>query len=885
MPTDSDSDSSTPSISLLHETYLAARAVALAVAVAAGLRSVTKEEAAARLGLSHVPAPGLLIPYTNGAASPYYYRLRLNADAPEGSPRFLAQVGDVRPYFPSIVPQETWTGNDPIYFVEGAIKALSLSGAGLPAVGLGGACAGGHDAQLWRSSKELRAHPDLLHRLNLSGRTVVVVFDAGRARNPSVAHGEAMVVQALRNAGATVRIAALPFAPDGSDQGPDDFLHLHGRDALVTVIGAATPGDPLERARLASALEGQARTDALAGLLADRPWVASVALSPPATADAIAVELAKGGLTKATLKTTLTDFKKSVSGRAGREPKARYRFADGRTFEVFYTFDGEKLKELANFIGEVIEEVSRDDGAEVEKLFKIEMTLASGRTLPAKYVKASEFFEMRWPLEIGGVAAVVSAGMGVKDKLREAMQLKSADAVKRTIFSHTGFRNLDGAWRYLHAGGAVGGGNYEVALGPAFDKFRLPDSTDDAPGAVRWSFRLLRCAPMKVTGPLWACVHLAPVAFILGPDFALYLHAVSGEWKSSLAALFQAFFGNYDRKSFPASWESTENFIEQVLFAMKDALTVIDDYAPQQSSFAQRDLERKAQRIIRAIGNRQGRGRMRADTTLRQTRPPRGLVVMTGEDLPPGHSIMARLFVVDVKRAEIDAAAFTAVQQNVGRLPHAMRGYLEWLAPQIPHLMEHLPQAFREAHRRAMQAGHGHLRAPEAVAFLSIGMDLGLQYATEIGAITAAEADTIREESWAAFTAGAQEQGQRVADEDPSAVVFGKLQTILAQGRVVLCEPEQPLESTDRVGVHAIGWRDERYVYLIPDAAREAVVRATTGDGIHVPNVKVIGRALIHRRLLVEVDDGRQTKQLRFGGRPVRVWKLPLSVLGLGEGA
>ena len=504
MPTDRQANSNTSPISALHAAYLEARAVALAVAVAAGLMSISKDEVATRLGRDSAPCGGLYIPYKDSAGTVYYQRVRLLDPAtPEGCPRFLVPEGRVRPYIPPTVEPSVSTGSEPIYFVEGAIKALSLSAAGLPAIGLGGANAGGHDAARWQESKELLLHPDLVQRLNLQERPVVIVFDAGRARNPAVANGEAMLSLALRRAGAVVRAVALPFAEGGADQGPDDFIHQHGHDALIHLIHEAKPADPVQRARDAGALEGQARTDALAALLTDLPWLAAMALSGGAVVDVSATEFSKGDISKSALKGALKDFRRGLAGHTKREGRERYRIVDGRTCEVAVTRDGgHDLRELANFVGVIIEEVTRDDGLDLEKVFKVQLTLPSGLTPPTKYVKASEFFEMRWPLDVGGVAAVTAAGRDTKDKLREAIQLASSHAVKRTVFSHTGWRLLDGAWRFLHAAGAVGGGNYEVALGPPFDRLKFPDNIVDAREAMQWSLRFLRCGPMKMIGPI-----------------------------------------------------------------------------------------------------------------------------------------------------------------------------------------------------------------------------------------------------------------------------------------------------------------------------------------------------------------------------------------------
>ena len=47
---------------------------------------------------------------------------------------------------------------------------------------------------------------------------------------------------------------------------------------------------------------------------------------------------------------------------------------------------------------------------------------------------------------------------------------------------------------------------------------------------------------------------------------------------------------------------------------------------------------------------------MNADGTLRQTYEPRGLVVASGEDIPKGHSLRARMIVGHIEKGAIDKA-------------------------------------------------------------------------------------------------------------------------------------------------------------------------------------------------------------------------------------
>src|SRR6185369_7135403 len=225
--------------------------------------------------------------------------------------------------------------------------------------------------------------------------------------------------------------------------------------------------------------------------------------------------------------------------------------------------------------------------------------------------------------------------------------------------------------------GGVGADSVTVELDPPLDRFALPARTEDLRDAVTLSLRLLDCAPASVAIPLLAAVYGAPLAFITNPDYAVFMVGPTGSLKSELAALAQRHFGNFDRKTLPGSWTSTENALEARLFAIKDAISVIDDYAPNADSRAQQELEKRAQRIIRGIGNRASRGRLRADLTQQPDRPPRGLVICTGEDLPTGHSIQARLVIIEIDRERLHLDVVTELQNRGGRLVHAMRGYVE----------------------------------------------------------------------------------------------------------------------------------------------------------------------------------------------------------------
>jgi hypothetical protein len=103
----------------------------------------------------------------------------------------------------------------------------------------------------------------------------------------------------------------------------------------------------------------------------------------------------------------------------------------------------------------------------------------------------------------------------------------------------------------------------------------------------------------------------------------------------------------------PANFASTANALEELCFCAKDALIVVDDFVPIGGS-GDHHLRDLAERLFRGAGNPQGRSRMAGQRLLHAARPPRALVLPTGEDVPAGHSLRARLLIVEVRKGDVE---------------------------------------------------------------------------------------------------------------------------------------------------------------------------------------------------------------------------------------
>jgi len=87
---------------------------------------------------------------------------------------------------------------------------------------------------------------------------------------------------------------------------------------------------------------------------------------------------------------------------------------------------------LADFTARIVAEVRRDDGIDSTREFEIKARLG-GQTRRV-VIAAAQFASMKWVAEQLGARVVIAAGMGIKDQVREAIQLLSSpQMVERTL--------------------------------------------------------------------------------------------------------------------------------------------------------------------------------------------------------------------------------------------------------------------------------------------------------------------------------------------------------------------------------------------------------------------------------------------------------------------
>ncbi|WP_028988094.1 DUF927 domain-containing protein [Thermicanus aegyptius] len=491
---------------------------------------------------------------------------------------------------------------------------------------------------------------------------------------------------------------------------------------------------------------------------------------------------------------------------------------------------GIMLKPLSNFVARITRQISTDNGLEKHLQYEIEGVLADGRPLPAILVPANKFGTMAWVTDSWGVLPNIRPGTLIKDQVRYVIQGISSHAAEEQIFSHLGWRKIDGKWAYLHAGGAVGAEGVKVNVQQeGLQRYKLPEYTENLEEAIAATLRSLEVADKAVTYPLLAMVGLAPLCEPLRkagaePSFILWLLGESGARKSSIVALFLNHFGTFaNGKELPAGFKDTSNALEKKAFTTKDSLLVVDDYHPKATIHEARQMEQLAQQLLRGYGDHQARTRMASDgTTLRLQYKPRGCCIVTGEDKPKaGTSTTARFLTVTVDRGSVNLDKLSEAQDESGKLSHSGRGYLEWLAPKIEELPQKLRDEFRTIRILSMRSDQ-HGRIPETVAHLYIGFKMFTAYAEEKGLLAQEERENMLNDAFQLFLNLASQHNDGMFEETPVNMFLTAINELIATGKAFLIKQHSTAESSSG---ELIGYEDNRHFLLIPETTMNMVTQ------------------------------------------------------------
>jgi hypothetical protein len=622
---------------------------------------------------------------------------------------------------------------------------------------------------------------------------------------------------------------------------------------------------------------------------------------PVETERLLKIAATRARVTPTAIKAKLRAAQAATSGTFANIRQKENRFAVQEQCLVYLkrTDIGVLPVKLANFDACIVEDQVFDDGAAELRRYLIEGELEDGTPLPPIIVPAKEFVGPAWVGPRWGARAIVDSGVGAR-MLCEAIQTMSPGAAVRRVYGHIGWRKIGDKWIYLHAGGAIGeaGGvpNINVELTDALAGYQLP-VPQDLPKAVSASLELLKLNVMAA-----AATWRAPLGEFCPINFSPFTSGRTGSFKSALWGVAQAHWGSRwgDGIHFPANWSGTTNSLEKLAFLAKDALFVIDDFAPSGSPHAINALHEKAADIFRAQGNLGGRSRLRSDTGLRPTYYPRGMIASSGEDVPRGHSLRARMVIDQIGPDDIDPNNLHVLQNAAtdSRLAEAMAGYVQWTAHRA-NTSDLAGDLHKTQNRLRRNFAGGHRRTPDAAASLMLGVKEFLDFAVEIGAIGDLEAEALFTAAEHALRCGATAQAVEQAQEDPVEMFVSGIASALASGRAHLTSRDgtEPANAPSLFGWRKvpkngaedcwlaqgdrIGWLASDRILILPDESIAVIERVLREQGRSIAiSRSALGKRLREKGWLIEVSNNTFTKVVSIGGEgSVRVFVFAKSQL------
>jgi hypothetical protein len=560
--------------------------------------------------------------------------------------------------------------------------------------------------------------------------------------------------------------------------------------------------------------------------------------------------------------------------------------------------DGERLVRLTTADMELVRSVVRDWGDEQTVAHKV--AVRRGDQEVVVEVDAETISRPGLILGRTNLGATVLPGQG--QHATAAMHLLSTRLERATVYPHLGWREIDRCWLFLHGEGAIGpAGPVDGVHVEAVRGYGLPVALagpDLAAGVAAALQALAAHEPTMAVllGAVWRAV--LPVL----PPASIHLSGRSGIGKTSLVKLALSFFGP---RAAPMAWLSTANSVEEMAWAAAGHVLALDDFVAR-DEHQRSQLEATAERILRNAANHLGRSRMRPDGTLRPDRPPRALIVSTGEEVPGAgsQSQRARVLVVELETTGAPVgqqadpartAALTAAQRAAadGLLAGLTAAYVQWLAGRVAEqgidaARRALEGAEAEAARR-WAAVTSHARTAPAVASLAIGWDLWLGWAEDVVGLDAAAARRARSAVDACLDDLARAQVRFLAEADPVDIWIGHLVAALRAGRCHVTPRDDGAAVLDDAwgwqdgegkGEH-VGWVDHEAVYLVPDATHAVVARLARDMGQSWPwSPRSTWQRLLERGCLVRGDARHPfTPRISVAGRREYVLHVPRAVV------
>lgn len=436
-------------------------------------------------------------------------------------------------------------------------------------------------------------------------------------------------------------------------------------------------------------------------------------------------------------------------------------------------------------------------------------------------IEKSNFINKYW----GGICNIYPDGGGYKYILF-ALKLLLVDTELVVQYAKIGWQKTEeNRMCFVHGGGIIGVHDSKYLIHNNIKKFVLNTTDANEVEVFKFFMKLLKVANPEITYPLISHLIVGLLFQLFEEsnheiDFILMLSGHTGSLKTTLAYLTCNIF-NKGGKFKHGSFSDTVNDMEMFVNEMRSCVSILDDIHPSTDPKENRNLEFKAQRIIRNVGDGNGKGRLGRDLKRQAKYNPQGAVLFTGEDVLSGASTLARMYTVNMTRNEINFKWLDYIQKDERIISTFVYNFLEWIAHKYNDVVDFICERYFGIKKEIFQElkdEEFHYRKPSIYISYMIGFELLTNYGIEIGAIKENKVKKKLKKAKEVFISGIKKQYEEVSSNDPVNMYLRTINELIAANKAIIAPIGK--EVNDQ---RLIGYDNKEHIFLLPDVAYNKV--------------------------------------------------------------
>ena len=381
---------------------------------------------------------------------------------------------------------------------------------------------------------------------------------------------------------------------------------------------------------------------------------------------------------------------------------------------------------------EVDELIDNPDSMTVNYVFEILMN--NGASYEA-IVPAYDIENFAWVVKATNGLARFEQKKGIASEfyqlVHDCIDMYSDTVGKKYIFPTNGWKLFENQWIYVTGDGCIGAERTDVFSSSDYhldtnfgvsnsvldyqeiiDKFLQMQNIYRDSKLSHW-LQVFVCA--SVCGTLFESVG-APLRSVTA------MVGTTNTKKTSVARVFSQFLNVEKGRNVPVTFASTKGGIETFVSDFNDAILLVDDFMPVESTSEWNEQKSKLHFLIRAYGDGVAKERMASDSKTRRKRNSiSGSCLITAELLPGTLSSKTRIVRLDIPNDGVNLDCLSYYQRNPFVLSNFIRIFIEYLARNMTKVLEYMSshiQSYRA------QAGFRTSRYNEVYAQMMIVLDV-----------------------------------------------------------------------------------------------------------------------------------------------------------------